>query len=708
MLAGGCASTGELTAIDAPQEVRSFGSARTFYRIRGAKPDGIPVRLPVKREASAWLQPDSIRLVRRDEVSGEFEAVRGSHFDAGSGTVQAHLTRDGVYGVFGLSRIPAIRDFQFNFCGATRVPPAFSPGIMRRLCPVILCRDFDTGFWSRALSATSGAAITEQAAARRFGELCGACTGAFDAPRLPECGFPEPPSVAMCQPRRVPAFTVNGPEIIHTRAELQDQGLEFWPDGRIGVAVSEDGSMDFYAANSRHTAHTEGTLDRPADSVASAELAIDGLVIDDDGDEDFDEHVYEYAAGGPVYRVDATRVLMIYHAERHKADTSGERTHFFYAENGMAISRDGGETFEDLGIILRPQLSPGTFMSDAVDFNVTNGTGTYAVKDGYLYLFFPETRSPDRVRNNLCVARARIEDVVATALDGERPVFRKYYEGRFIEPGLGGRCTALEVTNPLNRDLSVSYNETLDRFVMVTAFTNFDRDAVDAGFERDTALQMATSPDGIRWSPRVTLHRSAGELFYPTIIDASGDPLRTGVEFHVYYTAQDDWQDRWSDARLERVTVTVDGRMTTMPYRWEFNEEGNPEGWFPRNGIGAFDVASGVLTATPTSSDPYIHSAFLGHCAENYSRIAVRMKTNEDSGPGDEAFGQLFFTSTRATQMGEPNSVTFELADDGSFHRYTVNMTGLPGWTGHLVQLRLDPTTSESAEVEIDYVRLLP
>jgi hypothetical protein len=511
----------------------------------------------------------------------------------------------------------------------------------------------------------------------------GVSVGSTDAP--PSTPVPTKAKVASAAPPsptltveplaslRVPQFTVGEPQVIYKQAERDAHDLRFWPDGNMGFMVAEDGQYTFFAANSIRTARTVGTLDDPATMVTNTALNIQGVSSD-----------YAYSAGGPVYYHPETgTLLMFYHAERQ----IGRGGLPFYSEIGMAVSKDDGQTFRNLGIILTPRLAPSTDLKNSVEV----AGGTYAVDNGYFYVYFRDVLDTS-LHNNLSVARALVDDVLNAALNGTTTDWRKYYQGEFSEPGLGGNSSPLELGNPPNRWMSVTYNATLDHFLMVIAETLPGN---------RTLLHLTASEDGITWSPRVPLLDRSGELFYPSIIGMEGNPHRTDETFYVFYTASENGFDRWLDASLERIQVTLAGSMVELPHQWEFDTNGDAEGWMPYNQIDLFQVVDGHLIVEPSGADPYMHSSMLGLSTERYTRIEVRMRS------GMSGWGQFFFTSTVAPDIDEVNSKRFAVMADGVFHTYTLDMATVPGWQKHLGMLRFDPI-DQITRVEIDYIRLVP
>ena len=232
---------------------------------------------------------------------------------------------------------------------------------------------------------------------------------------------------------------------------------------------------------------------------------------------------------------------MVYHAEKHGASAKD-----YYSVLGMAVSTDAkGRVFRDLGVIIEPNQQFG---------QTEVGGGPFAVFDGHMHVYYRDWLG-DGTRSELAVARAPIADVISNALLGLRTDFTKYYDGSWSQPGRGGLASALEVGNPSNAWTAVSYNAFLDQLVMVSSqWTATQPD-----------LYLATSADGINWSPRQALVTDPGEQFYPTLIGLGADPQVTGESFYVYYTdsLKGAW-NRWKDAKLVRRLITLEPLSQTL------------------------------------------------------------------------------------------------------------------------------------------------
>lgn len=137
---------------------------------------------------------------------------------------------------------------------------------------------------------------------------------------------------------------------------------------------------------------------------------------------------------------------------------------------GALVSFDGGRTVRDLGFILEsgdpinPDAQNGFFVGGHGDLSVVLDR-----EHRYFYFFFTNYGGPSETQG-VCVARLAFED----RFDPAGKV-RKYFEGAWNEPGLGGRVT------PIHRSLvgwdeaepdafwgpSVHWNTYLNRYVML-------------------------------------------------------------------------------------------------------------------------------------------------------------------------------------------------------------------------------------------------
>jgi MYXO-CTERM domain-containing protein len=329
-------------------------------------------------------------------------------------------------------------------------------------------------------------------------------------------------------------YSVGNKEVVYTASQRQSLGLNFWPDGNMGVASAGNGYVHFYGANSSSSVRTTGTLASPGQSKQNVSIfgTASGL---------------NYIAGGPIYTDSTTGTrLMLYHAEQHFGSAQN-----YSSSLGLAIATDStGLRFQDLGLVIQPNQS--TFAGSSLDV----GGGSLTLANDYLYVHYRDYLAGGG-SSQLAVARAPLSSVLNSAWSRQPAQFTKYYNGAWSQPGRGGLSSPLEAGNPANGWSSVSYNDYLNQFVMVTA----QWAPTDNG-----DLYMAASPDGVNWSSRQAISVGSGEQFYPSIVGTGADPTRTGKSFYVYYTdsVAGAW-NRWNDAQLARREITFDPAVTSPP-----------------------------------------------------------------------------------------------------------------------------------------------
>ncbi len=317
-------------------------------------------------------------------------------------------------------------------------------------------------------------------------------------------------------------FSIGAAEVVYTKSQRKSGGGSNWPDGSLGVIANGNGTYDFYGANGSKPVHTVGTLSNPGATKSS--VSISGVP----------KSTFSYVSGGPVYQDPYSGArLMIYHAE------DGGKGNNFYAMLGMAISTDpAGKNFRDLGLIIKPTLPSG---------NAEVGGGSFAIVNGYMNVYYTDWTLDGNI-NFVSVARASMADLMNNAIAGRSTSFTKYYNGAWSESGLGGKSSYLETGNPGNSWLGVSYNEYLNKVVMVSS--QWSGDGGD--------LYITSSSDGVNFGPREAVAVDPGEQFYPSIIGVNGST--TGQSFYAYYTdSQKGAWGRWTDAQLRRRAITVTG-----------------------------------------------------------------------------------------------------------------------------------------------------
>lgn len=134
---------------------------------------------------------------------------------------------------------------------------------------------------------------------------------------------------------------------------------------------------------------------------------------------------------------------------------------------------------------------------------------------------------------------------------------------------------------------------------------------------------------------------------------------------------------------------------------WEFDKNGNTEGW--RNGRRLFDTTArdGKLTATISAFDPYwIYPAGLTTFdAALYRILEIRYRIIDAS----DVLAQFMWTTTSTSGN---QWIEFRITTDGEWHIAVVDLPTETNWVDKITSLRFDPVKDAlSGRVEVDYIR---
>jgi len=325
------------------------------------------------------------------------------------------------------------------------------------------------------------------------------------------------------------AWEVGEPRVVVDDATRRDAGLTWWVDGCIGFARL-DGTVHGFADNGPHVAHWTVAPDR-----FLAEVVDPAVVIAGAGG--------AYAAGGPVLVDPATgALLLVYHGEEHPHGDPAD----FWSYVGLAVSRDRGATFTDLGRIVTPEMPLDRHRASSL---VEVGGAPLVIVGGDVHLYYRDARPSGRWLN-MCVARVGLAELFAAAAVDRVAPWVKYHEGRWTEAGLGGAGTDLFPDSPVPRWFDVIHLVDHDRFVMVHS----------DGLSRSWTTVVRTSTDGLTWSApeRLLPATTDAELLYLTLSSPDLGARREvrGDRVDLYRTrCPGTGAHRWDDASIERLSL---------------------------------------------------------------------------------------------------------------------------------------------------------
>ncbi len=163
------------------------------------------------------------------------------------------------------------------------------------------------------------------------------------------------------------------------------------------------------------------------------------------------------------------------------------------------------------------------------------------------------------------------------------------------------------------------------------------------------------------------------------------------------------WFEQWrQDSVYENYYDPTNFLLNIMgKHKWDFNVNGNDEGWADDY---TYRVRDGMLSVKPTSSNLQIESYPLEIETESFDSVFVRMKGNALSG-----HGKVYFATDEDPQYSEDKAVEFAVINDAQFHDYTVFMADNKKWKGAIVGIRIDlPDTviGKTTEIDFDNIRM--
>jgi len=321
-----------------------------------------------------------------------------------------------------------------------------------------------------------------------------------------------------------------------------------WPDSEFGVFRSEQGYTFFASDGAHHKAsnkygsvtRTLGTLENPLGTAPPIDV-----IIRRNNDPQINPNypTYTYLGGGRIFRVPPEEpgrgnLVNVYHAEINTTTS-------FYSLLGLAISYDDGLTWTDLGEIIRLNQR---YETDLAGFDIGSPRLVASPDGQYFYIYFPDwiangTTQP--TGTNVSVARVSIAALLEAAF-GAQPhaaAFKKYYEGTWSQPGIGGLSTDLNPDADYAGSPNVAYDSALERYVMITDDTQ--------------TIAYAESPDGLAWTLPVllgSLGNNSTSADYAVPIGEGTDPNVLGERFFVFFTRGS--PQGWPENSVERFTVS--------------------------------------------------------------------------------------------------------------------------------------------------------
>jgi hypothetical protein len=361
---------------------------------------------------------------------------------------------------------------------------------------------------------------------------------------------------------RQETFTTGEPQTVITATQMVELDLHL--DAGI-YAIHEGDHWKWFGSNLFWDVLCSiGPRDNPLDSIVVTRGLYQNLPeahsfnsLTDQGDHPWGNCIWI----GNVYRNPENGHIIAfnhieYNAKEGMADQYGNRSPDYF-RFALTISRDGGKTFEWCGYILSPNITYETWLKHWFPRNRPSGNMglcNYITRDGYFYMYYADTEdSPDTLVHGTAVARCSIEDVLKAAENHRVAPWKKYYMGKWKEPGLGGRFTALNIPPIHSIHGDAAYNSYLDKYVLVTLSTERRENGQFTG-----GILISFSEDGMIWSDWQDVRKDDHWHVYPSIISMGDNNEVIGKSFWIYYQYFEQAGERGGKNRWDRVLVSLD------------------------------------------------------------------------------------------------------------------------------------------------------
>ncbi len=247
-------------------------------------------------------------------------------------------------------------------------------------------------------------------------------------------------------------------------------------------------------------------------------------------------------------------------------------------------------------------------------------------------------------------------------------------------------------------------NETPGALIVRSQGASFRTEAVD----QPGALSFFASKSSETADWVLSVEKRAGGSFWEQVGSVSSAsvgvrPDYTEIDVPIY-DPRNSVELRWvltsrtsGNCSIDDITLDASSDSSLV---WKFDVDGQSEGWSHQNSLDPLSVSSGVLTATITGNDPYMHSPSFSLDASNYNKVRVVLQNNTS-----DLLAEILWT-TSLGGWSVNRSTTFNIVPNDSILReYIIDLSGEPEWTGTITQLRIDPVTSETTgTVDFDLI----
>lgn len=219
-----------------------------------------------------------------------------------------------------------------------------------------------------------------------------------------------------------------------------------------------------------------------------------------------------------LYEIDSDEWLAVTHFEDQ--DNLAGNTKEDY-RMGIAYSDDDGKSFKHLGFMLETEIDRSIIKSGVCVSKMNIAGGGFRRDDTYLYIYYVDCSKPDRSDKHGAVARAEADTVIENARNGKNTVWHKYFDGKWEEPGMGGRSSDIGI---VGNHATMMYNTYIKKWITFHV--------------QDGYIQMRKSSDPLDFhapGEKICKSPKGHRVAYCSILPAQRDMTTCGKEFYLYY-----------------------------------------------------------------------------------------------------------------------------------------------------------------------------
>jgi len=349
---------------------------------------------------------------------------------------------------------------------------------------------------------------------------------------------------------RAQKFTVSSPETVISDERMKELGIREI-DAGIFMMTEREGCKWFSTCPKTPQGQViaVGPRDNPFEFLCESGKKIEGLP-NYRPDRDWAGN-FSWIAN--IYDMKFGNILAFIHTEErvnHRFET--DKKGGVYFRFGLALSRDGGRNWNWLGYIMEPNVTFREWYLNEGNLNI--GYANYILKDDYFYVYYRDNRfENDAFIEGVAVMRAKIDEVVDAALSNRVTVWHKYCDGKWIEPGLGGRFTPLNIPVRGLMHGDAAYNEYLNKYILVVRGRKWEN-------VKESEINISFSEDGLKWSDWQIVHQDKHLNDYPSIISIGNNNEITGKEFYIHFLKHydRDMPEKFGKVRSDRVMITLE------------------------------------------------------------------------------------------------------------------------------------------------------